>query len=172
MLNDIIKIEINAGAVSWYGAIVATTALIFTWLNYLRDKAKLKIKYQKNVGIAGKNPYYDTKKTYFNVSVINTGRRPIRISKIWIQTDLPENSCFILGDSMQPHTKKVLTEEDPRGEYFADQSTIKFKNSLYVGVADATGKIYKKKMLFFPYFRILKQKICLPFRKLRLRGKR
>lgn len=153
------KLEITADGVAWYGAIVATAALGFTALNYWRDKARIKIQYKNNIKLWGNNPYYDTDKTYFNVSVINKGRRPIRVSKVWVQTDLKEDSSFIITDSMLPHTKKVLTEDDPRGEYLAEQDSVDLTNGLYIGISDATGKVYKKNLKFFPYFRLLKHKI-------------
>ena len=51
MIGEIIKLEISATSVAWYGAIVATASVIATGYNVLRDRAKLRIDIKPNMKV-------------------------------------------------------------------------------------------------------------------------
>ena len=86
MNSDLFRLEISASAVAWYGAIVATIGILVSLYNVLRDRARIKIKYQEDMQIIGPQTVYDSNKTYFNITVINKGRRPVNITKAAIRT--------------------------------------------------------------------------------------
>ena len=51
MIEKLINIEISATTVAWYGAIVATISVAVALFNYLRDRARIRINYRKNMKI-------------------------------------------------------------------------------------------------------------------------
>jgi len=149
MFDQIFKIEISAGSVAWYGAIVATISVIFALLNYWRDKARVKIVYQKDIRIAGAQNVYDPAKTYFNITVVNKGRRPIKIEKAALKI-VDIKGFLLLGDSFASHRIKVLTEENPKTEFLTDQSEIELSKIWYISIYDGIGREYRKYFHLFP----------------------
>jgi len=154
MLDQTLKVEISATAVAWYGAIVATISTLIALFNYLRDRPKIKIEYRKDIKIIGRQSLYDPSKTYFNITVINKGRRPINITKIAIRVlDLPNKRKFyLLSDSFLITRNRILTEENPTTEFLVEQNLIDFDNAWYISVYDATGQEYRKYLHLFPTF--------------------
>lgn len=151
MFDQILKIEISASSVAWYGAIVATASVLIALLNYFRDRHRVKITYQKDVKLMGTQGIYDQSKTYFNITVINKGRRPVKIEKAAIKI-VGEKGYYLLGDSFAPHRMQVLTEDSPKTEFLADQSLIDLSKIWYIYVYDATGRKYKKYTHILPTF--------------------
>jgi len=151
MVDQIFKIEISANAVAWYGAIVATLSALIALLNYWRDKARVKITYQKDIQIMGRQNVYDQTKTYFNITVINKGRRPIKIEKAAIKI-VDRKGFWLLGDSFASHRVKVLTEENPKTEFLTDQAEIDFSKVWYIAIYDAIGHEYRKYFHLLPTF--------------------
>ena len=151
MFNQISKIEISPSLVAWYGATVATISVIVTLLDYWRDKARIKISYQKDIQIAGKQSFYDPTKTYFNITVVNKGRRPIKIEKAAIKI-VDKKGFWLLGDSFANHRIKILTEENPKTEFLTDQSEIELSKIWYISIYDASALEYRKYLHLFPTF--------------------
>ena len=138
------KLEISASVVAWYGAIVATIGMLITLINLLRDRAKIKIECRRDMQIAGRTGPYSPDKIYFNVTVINKGRRPVNITKAAIR-NLGSNKKFLLfTDSFLLNRNRVLTEDNPTTEFFVEQDIAMLDSSLYVYVYDATGREYRK----------------------------
>jgi len=150
MVSNIIKIEISATTVAWYGAIVATMSAVIGILNYLRDRSKIKIRYKGGWKIIGQQALYDSAKTYFVITVINKGRRPIRIERAGIRMVGLEHPWFLLSDSFMPYRNKVLTEENPTTEFLVSEELIDFSKAWYIAVKDATGREYRKYFHLFP----------------------
>ena len=73
--------DITSNSVAWYAALLATVNTVVIIINYLRDRPKVCIEYSKDMQIINGNPLYQDDKNYFNVTVINKGRRPIKITK-------------------------------------------------------------------------------------------
>ena len=151
MTDQIFKIEISANAVAWYGAIVATISVAVALLNYLRDRSKIKIKYRKDMQVVGQG-LYDTSKSYFNITVINRGRRSINIAKAAIRILGAEQKFDLLTDSFLESRRRFLTEENPTTEFLIDQNLIEFDSAWYIAVYDAAGREYKKYLHLFPTF--------------------
>lgn len=147
-----LNIEISASVVAWYGAIVATTSALISFIHFLRDRAKIKVECRSDMQIAGNTGPYSPDKTYFNVTVINRGRRPVNITKAAIRNLGTYKKFLLLTDSFSSSRNRVLTEDNPTTEFFIVQSEALLDSSLYVCVYDATGREYRKYLHRFPSF--------------------
>lgn len=150
MLDQIFKIEISASVVGWYGAIMATISTVVAVFNYLRDRPKIDIKYQGELKITGGEAIYDPQKTYFCITVINKGRRPIRIDRVGFRIVGSEKPWLLVGDSFTPFKNKILTEENPTIDFLCPEDSIDFSKVWYIAVYDVTGQEYKKYFRNFP----------------------
>lgn len=154
-----IKIEITNDMISLWGAGLSTFLGIIKLIEFYRDKAKIKIIFEKNKKILNNNSY-DINKKYFIIKAINLGRRPIKIIKAGMEFTLENKNGAILAESFLKN--KILKEEDRSVAFIGEQNNTDFKKILYVYVEDDTGKKYKKylhKIPTFWYFhRWLKQK--------------
>ncbi len=151
-----IKLEISANAVAWYGAIVATIAAAVSIFMALRDRARIKIICEKDRIIIGEQSIYPKDKTYFNVSVVNRGRRPIRIEKVAFRTIGRKKRFALFSDSFLQERRKVLTEEYPRTDFMTEQDEDLLKSVWYIAIYDGAGKTYKKYLKFFPIVLFIK----------------
>jgi hypothetical protein len=61
------------------GVLTGTAGLVLGILNHIRDRAKIRVALQWDMGIAN-DPNYDPDRLYGLVTVTNVGRRPIYIS--------------------------------------------------------------------------------------------
>lgn len=151
-MDSYYSIEISATTVAWYGAIVATFGLLLSLYNVLRDRARIKIKYQRDMTITGNQSIYPADKTYFVVTVINKGRRPINISSAGLRTLGRRTKYSLLSDSFSPHRNRVLTEEKPSTQFIVEQYDEVLKGTLYICVYDETGREYRKYLHILPTF--------------------
>lgn len=146
-----ISIIISANTVAWFGAIVASISLVFGVYNILRDRPKLKIQFQKDVQLMNTDPLYDSSKTYVSISVINRGRRPIRIESAGLRTvEKGKYSYKLFSDSFCATRPKILNEESPRTDFFAKQELFNLANVWYVYAVDGFGRTHKKYLHKFP----------------------
>jgi hypothetical protein len=141
---DLLKIEISVTTVAWYGAIVATAGMLVSLYNMLRDRAKIRITYQKDMRIGGAQNIYDPSKTYFNITVINRGRRPINITKAALRTLKTDKKYTLLADSFLAHRNRVLDESRPTTEFMMEQTEEVLAKTWYICVYDATGRTHRK----------------------------
>ncbi|PIS43064.1 MAG: hypothetical protein COT24_00170 [Candidatus Kerfeldbacteria bacterium CG08_land_8_20_14_0_20_40_16] len=142
-----LSINISATAVAWYGAILATISFIYSAYSVWRDKARIKIEFKKDVQVMNM-PLYDSKNKYINISVINRGRRPIRIEKALLKM-VNAKGFSLLSDSFVEHRRKILTEEHPCSDFLCLQDDINPDKIWYILVIDGTGKKYIKYLDFF-----------------------
>lgn len=140
------SIEISTNIVSWYGAILATISFVCTFilalLNYLRDKAKIKV--EKSEGWV--NYGMDTSNDQIIIKAINTGRRTVTLNNVGFflkgggSVILPNSETikfpYELGEG-----KSVIVFTD-KSELLKDLKKKK-KEINYAWYSDATGKIYK-----------------------------
>lgn len=139
--------EIKIDGLALYGALTATVSIILSIYTLLRDRAKVKIKYETNqylVGNGAKVLYkqQDEHQKYVIITAINKGRRPIKIEQAGLK--IFGEKLIIFADSFSQHRPQIINEEQPRTQFCAEQQLINLKNVLYVVVKDGTGKIYKK----------------------------
>ena len=149
MSNDI-TVQITATHVAWYGAIVATLGMAIALVNSWRDRARIKIQYKRNAQIVGLPQHYDPQKTYFNVTVINKGRRPVNITKAGFGVVGKEAPIALLSDSFSPLRNKVLTEENPTSEFFVEQDEDLLRHATYIFTVDGTGREYRRYLRLSP----------------------
>lgn len=146
--------EISASTVAWYGAIVATAGTCISVINFLRDRPKIKIQFQKDMNIYGPQSIYPKDKTYISITVINKGRRPVNITKAGFRTLGATRKYTIFNDSFSTHRNRVLTEESPTSDFMIEQDEKMLemlKGTWYIWVQDATGRMYRKYLHPFPY---------------------
>jgi hypothetical protein len=141
-----LKLEISASVVAWYAAIVATVSCIISFYVSYRDRAKILIKYRRDMMVRGVETY-DPDKTYFNITVINRGRRPVNIISASFRIfKSSKNKYAYLSDSLAVHRNKILTESNPSSEFFVVQDELLLKYAGCIYVKDATGRTYRKFM--------------------------
>jgi len=151
--------NIQQNPVAWYGAVIATISIVINFLNYLKDRAVIKIRFQKDMQILSRSPTpYDSNKTYFVVSVINKGKRPIKIVKAGAKVFRGDKKIMIFSDCFAISGERILTETNPSTDFVVEQELINIDNLEYLWVEDGTGKIYRKYVHSLPktIFRKLK----------------
>jgi len=148
MLNDI-SINVSASVVAWYGAIVGTIGLVFSAIATIRDRAKIKILFGRDFRVVGGAGPYRDDIDYASVTVLNMGRRPIKIEKAALKI-MGRKGLFLLNDSFAVHRRRTLTEEEPRSEFLVEQDLIDVDRLWYVVVYDARGCEYRKYVHRFP----------------------
>lgn len=154
-----ISIQISANSVAWYGAIIATIGASVSIYNAWKDCGQIKITYQKGMRIMNAIPPWSEDKDYFIVNITNTGRRPIAVGNVAIQYISGEN--FILVDSIDNQSTRILTEEKPHTMITTDQSLIDFSKIYCIIVYDKVSREYKKYLFIFPTFKKVIYKLKL-----------
>lgn len=149
MFNPMVKIEISAGSVAWYAAIVATLSFIFSAYHILRDRARIILKFQKNMRVHGV-PAYKPDKDYFVITVVNRGRRPVIITQAGCKFKQKEKPWTIASDSFFYGSREL--SEGKSTEFLIEQASIDFSRLLFIWAYDATGRIYKKRVSWLPFF--------------------
>lgn len=145
-----ITFQISANTVAWYGAIVATLGASVSIYNAWRDRAQIKIDFQKGMRIMNARPPYSEDKDYFSVNITNRGRRPVAIGNVGMKYFSGET--FILAGSIDDQHTRILTEEKPRTSILTDQSIIDFSKIYSILVYDQAGREYIKYFYKFPTF--------------------
>ena len=142
----IFRIEVSANEVAWYGAIVATASMAVSLLNYLRDKATIKLKVSK-VFFAYRSGL--DKGLKLMVKAVNTGRRPITITSVGFSLS-NKKDIVILNDSINPNLPTKLNEGEQL-QFWIDEKKLlsHLKNSKTelncAWCQDAASKLYRKK---------------------------
>ena len=149
-----LSLQISASTVAWYGAVVATIGGSVSIYNAWRDRARIKIKYEPNMFITPGSRYKEGVK-YLSISVINKGRRPIRIEKASLKDFDQEGMTLLLPGSFYEERPKVITEESPVTTFITQQDKINLDRIYCVVINDGTGKSYKKYLKPFPTFQRL-----------------
>lgn len=160
MINDIFTIEISANVVAWYGAVVATAGFIFSAYSVWRDSARLKISISRKINLYNTNGLYKKNVDYIGVTVVNRGRRPIKISSAELLILGNKNRLF-LTDSLFDHRIQTITEDEPKKQFFVEEKDVDFDKIYCVVVKDGAKRVYKKYTKKFPtilkvYYKIRK----------------
>jgi hypothetical protein len=150
MANEF-AIQISAGAVAWYGAIVATASFCFSAFQIWRDSSRIKILFEKGINLYNASPLYEEGVDYIAVTVINKGRRPVRISQANVFI-IGKKNRFLLTDSFADHRIQILTEENPKTQFFAKAADFDVDKIFKIVVVDATGNNYIKYVKKIPTF--------------------
>lgn len=141
--NPILRFEISASSVAWYGAIVATITAMTSLYKIVKDRAKLLITVKPNMKVFPKNtPYGDS--TNVVVSVVNGGRRCITISSVWFDTGINSKPALLLGDSLRRGSVELL--EGKGSDYLCNQIQKELADIRFVCVLDSKGKTHRKRL--------------------------
>ena len=144
MVLPIIKIEISANIIAWYGAILATGSLSIAILNYLRDRRVVKIKISDGWLIP--NPWGGEDKKIF-IEAQNHGKRPVTlISTGFI---LSNGSSIVLPVPKNIQFPYKLNEGESVSTFFEKADILKnLKEGVSVSqgfYVDSIGNKYKTK---------------------------
>lgn len=146
-----LSIQISASTVAWYGAIVATLGAWVSIYNAWKDSPRIKIKYETDQYMIGNPLLYPEDKKYLCISVINEGRRPIKIDQASVR-QYGTSGHMVLPDSFRPHRPQIIDEKVPRTTFATPQDQFQMDKIYCVIVTDGTGKKYKKYVKTFPTF--------------------
>lgn len=148
MLDNILKIEISANIVAWYGAIISTVSILLAFMNYFRDKAKIKVKISQGLFAYGTHLGNEVK---VFIEIINIGRRPITLTGAGLTLKNGKN-MFILKSEFINFPFELLEGKSAQVEFNRDEVFEESKKEkskiLYAWYKTATGKMYK---IRFPY---------------------
>jgi hypothetical protein len=131
----IIRIDISASTVAWYGAIVATLGGVKALHDILNDRGRLKIIFQTDMMIAGGGSVTEHQ---LSIHVTNKSKRPAKITHIGMRF-LPKWDEALLYPNERP---RVLTEEHPSTVYVKPEEGLDLEHLWLVYVIDARGKEY------------------------------
>jgi len=137
--------------VAIWGAITGTVSLVW---NISRERMNIDIKFQRSMRLVGSAPtQHDTTKPYFVLTVINKGRRPIKITKAGCKDILGNGKLYgIFTDSFVVPADRVLTETNPATDFLVQADLMKLENIDFLWIEDGTGKVYRKQIRSFPTF--------------------
>jgi len=145
MFNNIFKIEISANVVAWYGAIIATFSIILAFLNYFRDRTKIKVKISQGFFTYGNNL---GKEVNIFIEAMNVGRHPVTLTGAGLTLKNGKQMFVIRPELISfPYElqegKSVQVSLD-RNETFQEAEKENSKIS-YAWYRVATDKVYKAK---------------------------
>ena len=136
--------------VAVYGAIVATASVVFSCIKLWLDRARVHVSHQDGMMIMN-SPHFDENTLYFTISVRNRGRRTVAIGNV--RSQFVDGTACLVSDSVSGRQKKVLSEENPRIEFYAEKSLLDISKIIYIQVFDETGREYREYLTRFPTFR-------------------
>src|SRR3989344_7300708 len=129
-----IQLNISAGTVAWYGAIIATIGFTLSAYNILRDKAHVKLNYGWDYKMLGS----DTE--YFKTEVINKGRRPVKITHVGARFHDDSRTMLFTSSFHKQDEERILTEKNPSTIYLTQQRGMKLDKLWYVLAIEARGR--------------------------------
>jgi len=141
-----ITIQISANSVAWYGAVIATMAAAVSIYNVWRDRSRVVLSFGKNLR---RVEAWD--EPLFYVSVVNRGRRPVRVDKAWVKLYGYDGETLI-ADSLGTRLDRTLDERNPKITFWVKESTLETKRIYCIFASDETGRVYKKYIKNFPTF--------------------
>jgi hypothetical protein len=145
MFNNIFKIEISANIVAWYGAIIATLSIILAFLNYFRDRTKIKVKISQ--GFFAYGDHLGREVNVF-IEAMNIGRRPVTLTGAGL-TLKNGKQMFVIRPELisfpyELQEGKSVQVSLNKNEIFQEAKKENSKIS-YAWYRVATDKIYKAK---------------------------
>ncbi len=141
-----ITIQISADSVAWYGAIIATIAAVVSIYNAWRDRSRIALEFGKNF-----RRVEEWDQALFYISIVNRGRRPVKIDKAWVKLYGYKGEALI-ADSLGTRLDRTLDERNPKITFWAKESTLDTSRIYCVFASDETGRVYKRYITNFPTF--------------------
>lgn len=141
-----LTIQISADTVAWYGAIIATLAASISIYNVWQDRPRVTLGFGKNFR---RVEAWD--EPLFYVSVVNRGRRPVKIDKAWVKVYGYAGEA-LLADSLNTAQERTLDERNPKITFWTKEGTMDVGSIYCIHASDDTGRVYKKYIKTFPTF--------------------
>ncbi len=139
-----ITIEISASMVAWYGAIVATLAVIISgWIAW-RDRARIVVTSMGPYRVTPGGPY-DPTKDYIAITVANHGRRPKTVNLVGVKLRSGKSKHIGASDALIKGPQE-LTEGRSFHYYMKEEGDLSLENVKYVWANDQTGKQFRGKL--------------------------
>jgi hypothetical protein len=145
-MKDVIFKEITlTDLLALWGALLSTVLATIKLADFIKDKAKIKVRIKGNWKVLPKNTKYGDA-TYIIITATNVGRRPITLTTAFLV--IPKRlrkicnaTSYICAD---PDTcKMVELKEGQTHSYFLKQDDIGYNEREFVaGVYDATGRCH------------------------------
>jgi len=152
----VIKFEISASAVAWYGAIVATLAFLINAISVvhriLQDRFDVSLSIKPGMIVMPHGLYpHDKDEIFTSFNIVNKGTRSVVITSAGFQMDGKKagkySSAVIMAFGQAGELPKEIKGGD-RHSVLAVQSHIMEKLDIikYFEVSSATGKVFKRRM--------------------------
>lgn len=138
--------------VAWAGFLLSIVLGVFELWKYVNDKPKLKITFRFNQQIMGLDAYgrttdVETGKTFWTVDVANTGTKNIIITSIEFSRTDTKKFSILTKDYSGPINRYTLIPGDNHS-YTIGDDLIDPKKANNVFIRDATGKVFKKRIVY------------------------
>lgn len=130
-------LSITASVVAWYAALVSTLALCIQIGHFLRDRVKVKVRFQRNMEIMGDPTRANI--VFTHLEIVNAGRRPVTITNVTL-TYLKGGGA--IATDVIPRPPFELTE-GKQGNAFLDESALRFDEIRAFQAHDAVGRTYR-----------------------------
>jgi len=132
--------SINGNVVALYGAVLATLTATAQIISFFRDRADVKVTYQRNMELIGHpDPRY-VNKTFTTLRAVNAGGRPVTITGMGAYRLHPRRA-FVCGD-----TVPVMPTELTEGKYVTamiDEVDLDFEHIEAFEAWDAVGRKFR-----------------------------
>jgi len=140
MIPTTFHISITSSTVALYGAVLSSITATAQVISFLRDRARVKVTYQRNMEIVEHlDPrYQDMPLTILRA--VNAGRRPVTVTGMGAYR-LHPRKAFVCADT-QPHVPVELTE----GKYVTamiDERDLDFEHLEAFEAWDAVGRKFR-----------------------------
>ena len=130
--------------IAWYGAIVATVAIIISaWVAW-RSRVRIMVSGLSGYRTEASEPY-DPDKTYLLITVSNPGRRPSTIAQVGLSVREGSSEKRVLAADKGPQVLAGGESSYWIMEYGQD-TNLPLENIKYVWASDDTGKMYTGKV--------------------------
>jgi hypothetical protein len=130
-------LSITASVVAWYAALVATLALCIQIGHFLRDRVKVKVRFQRNMEIMGDPMRANI--VFTHLEIVNAGRRPVTITNV---TLVYLKGGGAIATDVLPRPPFELTE-GKQANAFLDESVLRFGEIRAFQAHDAVGRTYR-----------------------------
>ena len=152
MSDPAFTLTISADAIAWYGAIVATISVVWSGLDYFRDRAKIRVRLAQGLAL-----YPLSTERVFILEAVNHGRRLSTLTEAGFLMKSGGTIVILRPETIsfpyELHEGKAITISLEKKEIFEQMQK---RNSCitHAYFRDATGRIYKarvsKKLLNLP----------------------
>ena len=140
----IFKLEISANTVAWYGAIVATGSVFISFLNFINDRERVRVRYQRSMRVTPASQY-NPEIDYTLIEVINFSRRPVTIKTVG--GEYLGGNGFIASNSLRDGY--VTIDAGKNYQVLMEEAIIKWDKMDSFVAYNVTGKLYRANVAMF-----------------------